>query len=116
MKQRDVLRHHRNGFTQTLLGDARNILSIDGDVAVLDVVEPLQENKQAGFSTSGLADQTDPLPRLNTKAEFIEHRKTARIAKHDVVEGNGRTALDQRLGLPIVGEFTRLLLWRDRLS
>src|ERR1700727_656814 len=107
MKQRDVLRHHGNGFTQALLGDARDVLSVDGDVAVLDIVDSLQQREQAGFSAAGLTDQTDPLPRLNAKAEFIEQRNTTWVTKHDVVVGNGRPALDQRLGLWMIEEFMR---------
>src|ERR1700740_1403387 len=115
MKQRDVLRHDGNRFTQTLLGDARDILSVDGDIAVLHIVEPLKQHEQAGFSASGLADETDPLPGLNAKAESIEQRSTARVTKPDVVEGNGRATLDQRFGLWMIEEFMRQQQSGDRL-
>ena len=65
VEQRDVLRHHRDRLAQALLRDPRNILAIDGDAAVLDIVEPLQQHEQAGFAAAGLTDQSDPLARLD---------------------------------------------------
>ena len=73
MEQRDILRHHRDRLAQALLRDAGNILAVDRDAAVLDIVEALQQNEQAGFAAAGLTDQPDPLARLETKAESVEH-------------------------------------------
>ena len=105
MEQRDVLRHHRDRLAQALLRDARNVLAVDGDAAVLHVVEPLQQHEQAGFAAAGLTDQPDPLPRLNTKAEFVEHLQAAGIAERNVVEGDGRACLYQRLGFRVILQF-----------
>ncbi len=116
MEQRNVLRHHGNRLAQALLRDPRDILAVDRDAAVLDVVEPLQQNEQAGFSAAGLTDQPDPLSRLDAKAEFLEHAKSAGIAKRDVVEGNRRAALDQRLGLRVVAQFVRKQQGGDRFG
>src|SRR5580692_10415389 len=107
MEQRNILRHHGNRLTQALLGDARNILTVDRDAAVLNVVEPLQKNEQTGFSTAGVTDQTDPLSRLDAKAEFVENSETAGIAKRNVVEGNRGSALYQRLRIRVVAQFVR---------
>src|SRR5579862_1464810 len=99
MEQRDVLRHHRNRLAQALLRDARNVLTVDRDAAVLNVVEPLQQHEQARLAAAGLTDQPDTLSGLDTKAEPVEQWHPARVAKRDVVEGDRCTALDQRLGL-----------------
>ena len=78
MEQRDILRHHRDRLAQALLRDPRDVLAVDGDAAVLNVVESLQQHEQAGFSAAGLADQSDPLSRLQAKAEFVEHLQPRR--------------------------------------
>src|ERR1700730_2626968 len=108
MEQRNVLRDHRDCLTQALLGDPRYVLAVDRDAALLDVVEPLQQHEQTGFSAAGMADQPDPLPRLKTKAEFVEHLKSAGIAKRNIVEADGRAALHQRLGFGMVAQ----LVWQ----
>ena len=67
VEQRDVLRHHRDRLAQALLRHPRNVLAVDRDAAALDVVEPLQQREQAGFSAAGMTDQPDPLSRLNAQ-------------------------------------------------
>ena len=73
MEQRDILRHHRDRLAQALLRDPRDVLAVDGDAALLHVVEPLQQHEQGGLAAAGLADQSDPLARLQAKAELVEH-------------------------------------------
>src|SRR5262249_5410696 len=41
MKQREILGYGRNGGAQAFLRDARDILSVDGDAAVLKIIEAL---------------------------------------------------------------------------
>ena len=107
LEQRDVLRHHRDRLAQALLGHPGNILAVDGDAAVLHVVKPLQQNEQAGFAAAGLPDQPDPLSGLQTKAEPVEHLGAAGIAERNIVEGDRRARLHQRLGLRMVLQFVR---------
>ena len=94
----------------------RDVLAVDRDAAVLDVVEPLQQREQAGLAAAGLADQPDPLPRLEAQAEFVEHLEPAGIAERDIVEGDRRAALDQRLGLGMVAQFVRQQQRGDRFG
>ncbi len=83
---------------------------------LLDVVEALQQHEQAGFAAAGLTDQPDPLPRLQTKAEFVEHFQSAGIAEGNIVEGNRRAALDQRLGFGMIAQFVRQQQRGDRFG
>ena len=83
---------------------------------LLHVVEPLQQREQGGLSAAGLADQPDPLARLEAEAELVEHLHAAGIAERDVVEGDRRAALDQRLGFRMVAQFVRKQQRGDRLG
>src|ERR1700682_3028325 len=74
---------------------------------MLDIVEPLQQHEQTGFSAAGLTVQPDPLPRLATKSEFVEYLEATRRTKRNVVEGEGRAPLYQRLGFRMVAQFVR---------
>src|SRR5437879_13260203 len=74
---------------------------------MLEVVEPLEQHEQTGFTAPGLTDQPDPLPRLDTKAEFVKYLKPTRITKRNVVEGDGRAALYQGLRFRVVAQFVR---------
>ena len=65
VEQRDVLRHHRDRLAQALLGDPRDVLAVDGDAALLDVVEALQQREQGRLAAAGLADQPDALAGLD---------------------------------------------------
>src|ERR1019366_10271539 len=69
--------------------------------------DPVQQNKQPGFATAGLTDQSDPLAGVKTKAESVEHLEPAGIAERDVVEDDGGAALYQRFGFRMVLQFMR---------
>ena len=110
LEQRNVLRHHRDRLAQALLRDFCDVLAIDHDAALLDVIKPLQQHKNGGLAAAGLSDQTDPLTRLETEAEFVEHLNSTGITERNIVEGNGRAALDQRLGFRMVAQ----LVWQQQ--
>ena len=74
---------------------------------MLDVVEPLQQREDGGLAGAGLPDQPNALSGLQPQAEPFEHLQSARILKRDVVEDDGRTTLDQRLGLRVVAQLVR---------
>src|SRR5205085_5256441 len=107
LEQRNSLRHHRDRLAEALLRYFCDVLAIDRDGALLDVVETLQQHKNRGLAAAGRPDQTDPLHRLETKAEFLEHLNSTGIAERNIMEGNGCTALDQRLGFRVVAQFVR---------
>ena len=77
----DILRHHRDGLAQALLGDPGNVLAIDGDAAMLRIIKPLQQHKQAGLAAAGLTDQPNALAGLKTKAAAVEHLRSAGIGE-----------------------------------
>ena len=114
MEQRDVLRHHGDRVAQAFLRHPRDVLAVDGDAALLDVVEALQQHEQRGLAAAGLADQSDPLAGLQAQAEAFEHLQPARILERDVVEGDRRAGPDQRLGFGVIAQFMRLQQRRDR--
>ena len=107
MEQRNVLRHNRDRLAQALLGDARNVLSVDGDVAMLWIVESLQQHEQAGFTAAGVADQSHPLCRRYAQIEIIEYPMPARIAERDGLKRDCSAAPDQRLGFGVIAQFVR---------
>ena len=53
----------------------RNVLAVDGDAAMLNIVEPLQQRKHAGFAAAGSPDQPDLLPRRDAQAELVENMR-----------------------------------------
>src|SRR6202012_5855139 len=102
MKQRDILRHHRNGMTEAFLRHPRNILTINGDAAFADIVEALEQHEERRLAAAGLAHQSDTLAGLQPQAEALEYFQAARILERDVVESDGCATANQRLGLRMI--------------
>ena len=53
-------------------------------------------------------------PGVDAQAELVEHLEPAGITERDIVEGDRRAALDQRLGLGVIAQLMRLQQRRDR--
>src|SRR6266436_227129 len=81
VKQRKILRHHRNGCPQAFLRDPCDVLSIDRDAAVVKIIEALDQREQARLASSQRADEADALARLKRQAQAFENRMSIRIAK-----------------------------------
>ena len=92
-----------------------DVLPIDGDTALFDIVEPLQQREETRLATSGMADQSDTFSRLQPKTEVFEHLQPAGVSEGNIVECDCRPPLHQRLGLGMVAEFVRHQQCRDRL-
>ena len=92
VKQRDVLRHDRDGGAQALLRDARDILPVDQDAAGLHVVEALQQGEQRRLAAAGMTDQPDALARLKLQVEVLEDLLPVAVAERDVLELRWRRA------------------------
>src|SRR5260370_34833625 len=82
-------------------------MSMESGADMVAVAAPLKQHEQIGLAGPGLPDQPDRLPRLDTKAEFVEYLKSTGITKRNVVEGDGRAALYQRLRFGVVAQFVR---------
>jgi hypothetical protein len=89
------------------LRDARHILSVDQDAAVLNVVEALQQGKERRLAAARMADKPDALSRPEAEVEVLEDLLPVAVAEMDVLELDAGAALDQRLRLGMV---TQLML------
>src|SRR5665213_2434956 len=115
MEQRYVLRHHRNRLAKALLRDPGNILAVDRDMALVHIVEPLQQHEHRGLPASGLSDQSNPLARIETQAELVEYLQAAGITERHLVKDNRGSRLYQRLGFRMVAQFVRKQQCGNRL-
>ena len=107
VEQRNVLRHDRDGLAQALLRHLGDVLPVDGDAALVGIVEALQQREQRGLAAAGLTDQADALAGLEAQAEPLEDLLAAGIAEGDIVERNRGAALYQRLGRGVIAQLVR---------
>ena len=87
VKQRDVLRHHGDGVAQALLRDARDILAVDQDAAVLHVVEALQQREQRRLAAAGWPTSPTRWPGSKLQVEVLEDLLPVAVAER----GRART-------------------------
>ena len=85
------------------------------DAALLRIVEPLQQGKQAGFAAARLSNQPHALTSLEPQIETIEYLETAGILKSNIFEAMG-ARLDQSLSLGVILQFMRQQQGRDGLG
>jgi hypothetical protein len=83
---------------------SRDIGAVDADVALLDVIEALEQGDDGRFAGAGRADEADALAGFDGQREVVEHRRAGRVAEADVLEGDAAGAVRQGRGAGGVGQ------------
>src|SRR5690606_39115213 len=65
VQERSILRHHADRRAQAFLRDLRDVLTVDGDAALLHVVESQQQIDQRRLARARAPHQSDALSRLD---------------------------------------------------
>ena len=107
MEQRDVLRHHRDRGAQALLRDARDVLPVDQDAALLHVVEALQEGRTASTCRRPRDRPSRRAARLQCAASDSRRPAVRPDAERDLVELDAGAEPHQRRGLGMVAQVMR---------
>ena len=107
VEQRDILRHHADGFAQAVLRDAGDVLAVEQDAAALRIVEALQKREHGRFAAAGMADQADALARPEVQVEIGENPLAVAVAEVDVFEFDAGAAIDQGLGGRMIAQLVR---------
>ena len=76
-----VLQHDAQGAAQVVLADVAHVDAVVGDGAGLDIVKPVDEIGNGGFSRAGGADEGDLLAGLGVQGQVPQHRLFRHIGK-----------------------------------
>ena len=98
-EQERVLEHHADVAAQGLEGDATNIAAVDGNAAVVHVVEAREEQADGRLSRARAADERDRFAGCDREREVTENRFGLRVAEGDVVEAHLARADDELGGI-----------------
>ena len=72
------------------LRDARDVLAVDGDAAVLSRRKTAAAARTGWISPTGLAYQPDPLARLRRRLNLVQYLQAAGITERNLVENDRR--------------------------
>ncbi len=86
MQQGRVLSDHADGAAQTVLGDVRDVLPVDANLALVHVVEAQQQVDECGFTRAGATHQPDFLARTNVQVQAIEYLAFAVVVEAHIIE------------------------------
>lgn len=84
----DILKNDAEGAAQIALADFFDVDAIVEDGAVVDVVKPIDQIGDGGFSRSGRANEGNFLSRLGIEGDVVENLLGWCVAKIDVLETN----------------------------
>lgn len=84
----DILKNDAKGAAQIVLADFFDVDAIVEDGAVVDVVKPIDEVGDGGFSRSGRANEGNFLSRLGVEGDVVEDLLGWCVTKIDVLETN----------------------------
>ena len=85
-EQVGVLQHDAQGAAQVVLADVAHVDAVVGDGAGLDIVKPVDEIGNGGFSRAGGADEGDLLAGLGVQGQVPQHRLFRHIGKVHMVK------------------------------
>src|SRR3984893_9156876 len=116
MKQRDLLRHDRNGGAQAVLGHHTNVVAVDQKTAAIDVEEALHQTDQGRLAGAGWTDQTDMLTAFDPQTEAAKHRLPGGIGKVHIFEGDAGARPQQMTSTWAIDHFMVLADHLDRIG
>ena len=85
-KQERLLQHHADAPAERVLGDIAHVVSVYQHLAFPDVVEAMDERRDARFAGPGRANQCDDLAGLHLEADVPEHRLAGIVAERHVAK------------------------------
>ena len=111
------LQNHTKRTAEIRLADFVNIDVIVADLAVSDVIEPIDKVRNGGFSRTGCANKGNLLARAGIEGHIIQHLLFGHIAKVHMLHGNvalqlpignGAVCLVGMLPCPVAGTLRAL--------
>ena len=88
VEQHRVLRHDADGLAQAGLGDAADVLAVDGDAPAADIVEAVQQPRQRALAGSGGTDHCHSLAGRHLEADAVQDRPGSLVAELDILEAD----------------------------
>ena len=102
-----VLRHDTNGCAQAVLGDARYVLTINGDAASGNAVEAEERARNGGFSSAGWPDDGNGLPAADIEGYALQDWPGRVVMKMHIFKGNLGVGDLKRWRVGIVSDLRR---------
>src|ERR1700722_6394466 len=85
-KKKDVLEDHTDTLTQGVEPVVLDADILDGDIAFLNMIEPVEEADDRGLAASGMANDGDRLAGLHRKGNILQHIPVSGVRKTYPVE------------------------------
>ena len=98
-----ILKHDAQRAAQVVLPDLVDVDAVVADLAILNVVESVNQVGDGRLARAGRADERDLLPRRGVELDVVEHHLVVAVAEIDVIHH------DIALQLAILG-FARVLV------
>jgi hypothetical protein len=109
VEQHGVLRHHADHVAQRALRHVGDVLAVDGDAALLRLVEAEDEARQGGLAGARGADDGHRLARRHLEADALEDLAARIVVEVHVLEGEPAIGDDQRRGAGAILDLRVLL-------
>ena len=109
VEQHGVLRDHADGGAEARLGDVAQVLAVDGDAALDDIVEAIEQARDGGLAGAGRADDGDGLAGRDLEADALEDGAIGVVVELHVLEADHRAGDGERLGVGLVLDFGGLI-------
>ena len=87
-EQERVLEHHADRRAERREGEGADVVPVEGDHAVVGVVEPGQQRDDRRLAGTGAADERDGLPRRDLQADVAQHRTRRQIPERHVPQAD----------------------------
>ena len=95
-EQIGLLKHDPEGMPQIGLGDLVDVDAVVADLAVGNIIEPVDEVRDRGLARAGSAHKGDLLPGMGIERHVMQHGLARHIAKVHILHGD--VALQLRVG------------------
>ncbi len=106
-EQEGILQHHGDVPAEGALRVVAHVAAVDHNRAGGDIVEAVQQRRDAGLAGPGRAHQRHRLARRHLEAHVVQHRVVLRIAEGDVAELDGAPDRRRVGGAGAVGDGER---------
>src|SRR6266581_1468459 len=88
LKEQRVLQHHAHVVAQHVQRVEADVNPIDGDCALLNIVEARDQTDERGFAAAREADQANLLARADMQRNTLQDRHVRHIPHDYILEGN----------------------------
>ena len=88
VEQDGVLRDDADGRTQAVLGHLADVLTVDLDIAGIQVVEAEQQPADGGFAGAGMTDDGDRPSGRHVEGDALQDRPPLIVTEADILEGD----------------------------